>query len=271
MDIKNTLKKIFPKSALDDIIRSVNKEVGSMGYDPWGYQEEVSAMGLKFIEWFYDHYFRVEAFGMENIPKKGGVLLIANHSGQLPMDGILIGAAVALKAPSPRATRAMIERFFPTVPFVGNIMNQVGAVVGDPSNCIRMLACGEVVTVFPEGVGGSGKPWEKRYQLQRFGSGFMHIAMKTQVPIIPVGVVGCEETMPSFGSFDKLAKVLGLPMIPITLPVILPAKVYLHFGKPLSFDANTDSEEEIMNRVEQVKDEIRALIEIGLEKRERIY
>ena len=184
---------------------------------------------------------------------------------------MLVALAMILNQQSPRIPRAMIERFFPTVPFLGNILNEMGAVLGEPVNCVKMLERDEAVLVFPEGVRGSGKPWKKRYQLQRFGTGFMRIALQAKSPIIPVGIVGCEETMPSLGSIDPLARMLGLPYVPITVPLPLPAKVFLHFGKPLHFEGDLDYEAQNIEFVEQVKNEIRALIDEGLKKRERIF
>src|SRR5262249_20160467 len=141
-------------------------------------------------------------------PANGRLLIVGNHSGQLPMDGVLVGYALLTNPHGPRAARAMIERFFPTVPFLGNLLNGLGAVIGDPLNCAKMLEAGEAIIVFPEGIRGSGKPYRKRYELQRFGNGFVHLAMAHKTPILPVGIVGCEETMPSLGSIDPLARLL---------------------------------------------------------------
>ncbi|MGK5094367.1 lysophospholipid acyltransferase family protein [Deltaproteobacteria bacterium TL4] len=261
------IKELIRMNALKTVVGDTHKTVGSLGYDPWGYNDRLINEGSKFGRWLYEKYFRTEAFGLENIPQKGRVLIIGNHSGQLPMDGVLVGIAVLTNPFGPRVPRAMIERFFPTVPYLGNIMNEMGSVVGDPVNCVKMLERDEAVIVFPEGVGGSGKPWKKRYELQHFGTGFMRIAIETKAPIVPVGIVGCEETMPSLGSFDSLASLLGLPYVPITPPFVFPSKVYLHFGKPLCFEGNISSEIEMEEKVKQVKNEIYALIDEGFKKR----
>ncbi|MES0873130.1 lysophospholipid acyltransferase family protein [Sinimarinibacterium thermocellulolyticum] len=256
---------------LEALFARIPKPVGSFGYDPWGYNEDSAKLALGAIKWLYDHYFRVTAHGLEHIPANGRLLVIANHSGQLPMDGVLIGAALATNPHGPRAPRAMIERFFPTVPWLGNWLNSIGAVIGDPHNCAKMLERDEVIIVFPEGVRGSGKPYRKRYQLQRFGNGFMHLALQHQAPIVPVGVVGCEETMPSVGSITPLAKLLGLPYVPIAPPLPLPARVYLNFGEPMRFEGSPDSEAEVTGYVEQVKSRIEELIARGLAERTRVF
>lgn len=268
--IQRFFKSTFVSDSIDKQVDKIKKPVGSYGYDAWGYNTEMLKIGMGAFKFIYEDYFRVKTYGIDNVPADGRVLLIPNHSGQLPLDGALIGLAMAHRENNPRATRAMIERFFPTVPYLGNLLNSVGGVIGDPVNCARMLDNDEAVIVFPEGIRGSGKLYEKRYQLQRFGNGFMHLATKHNAPIIPVGVVGCEETMPALYNIKPLAKMLGVPYVPVTTPIPLPAKVSLHFGKPMTFTA-ADTEEETTAQVEQVKDAIRALINEGLTKRESVF
>lgn len=261
------LKRLVVTPEIKAAYSRITKEVGSFGYDAWGYSRQGSMIGLGVFKKLYDNYFRVKTQGLENMPESGRVLVIANHSGQLPMDGAMVAIAVATNPNGPRAPRIMIERFFPTVPFVGNILNQGGAVIGDPINCIRMLKREECVIAFPEGVRGSGKLFKKRYKLQRFGYGFMHIAMSTDTPIVPVGVVGCEETMPAFANIKPLAKLLGVPYVPVTIPFPLPSKIYLNFGEPLTFEDEIDSEKQVIDNVEKVKNSIRELIKKGLSQK----
>lgn len=279
----DTLKKLLSASPgealyqrivtpeLEELFARIPKPVGSFGYDAWGYNENTAKLATGIIKWLYEHYFRVTAHGLENIPQSGRVLVVPNHSGQLPMDGVLIGYALATNPHGPRAARAMIERFFPTVPWLGNWLNSVGAVIGDPLNCTKMLDQEEVIIVFPEGVRGSGKLYKQRYQLQRFGNGFMHLALQHKTPIVPVGVVGCEETMPSLANIAPLARLLGLPYVPVGPLLPLPARVYLNFGEPMYFEGNAESEEEVTARVELVKERIRELIDRGLKERTQVY
>jgi len=256
---------------LEELFARIPKPVGSFGYDAWGYNENTARLSLGIVKWLYEKYFRVEATGLENVPAHGRLLVIANHSGQLPLDGLLVGYALATNPHGPRAPRAMIERFFPTVPYLGNLLNSMGAVIGDPLNCSKMLEQEEAIIVFPEGVRGSGKLYKHRYQLQRFGNGFVHLAMAHKTPVVPVGVVGCEETMPSIANIAPLARLLGIPYAPVALPVPLPARVYLNFGEPLHFNGPTTDEEGVTAHVEQVKDRIRDLIDVGLRQRTKIY
>lgn len=270
--LRGAISRRIVTPEIEALVERIPKRTGSFGYDAWGYDESKVKAGVGVMKLLYEHYFRVTATGLENIPPQDRVLIIGNHSGQLPMDGLLAGYALLTNPHGPRAARAMIERFFPTVPFLGNLLNGLGAVIGDPLNCAKMLEAEETIIVFPEGVRGSGKPYSKRYQLQRFGSGFVHLAMAHRTPIIPVGIVGCEETMPSLGNIAPLAKLLGIPyapLVPALLP--LPARVSLNFGAPIHFDAEASGETEIKARVEQVKDAIRDLIDRGLSERTRVF
>lgn len=271
MGLGKALKNLILPKEMAEQLAQIPRAPGEFTRDPWGMDKERSWLSFAVSKRLYDDYFRVQAHGLENVPKKGRLLVIANHSGQLPMDGILIGMALSTNPHGARAPRAMIERFFPTVPFVGNALNHMGAVIGDPVNCQRMLEHEACIVVFPEGVRGSGKPYKDRYQLQRFGSGFMHLAINHNTPILPVGVVGCEETMPSAGNIKPLAKMLGIPYFPLALPVPLPARVTLNFGEPMTFSGSVESEEEVVAHVETVKSRIRELIDLGLSQRTSIY
>lgn len=252
-------------------LREVNRNVGTFGYDPWGYHLKGIVRTMRAARFFYENYFRVEAYGLENIPPDGRLLVIANHSGQIPIDGMLIGYAMLTNPHAPRAPKAMIERFFPTVPFLGTALNRIGAVLGDPENCRVMLENDQAIIVFPEGVKGATKVFSKRYQLQKFGKGFMHLAMKHRTPVVPVGVVGCEESVVSLASWKKLGELLGLPTMPLVIPVVWPTKVYLHFGEPMYFEGNDRRDEEVAENVAKVKAEVKKLIDLGLSKREHLF
>lgn len=271
MSLRSRLRSMLVTPSLDEQLNKIRKPIGSLGYDPWGYNNEAVKVGFSLTRALYEKYFRVEAHGVDKIPAEGPVLIIANHSGQLPLDGLLIGYALASRDQRPRVPRAMIERFFPTVPYLGNLLNEFGAVLGDPTNCAKMLANDEAVIVFPEGVRGSGKLYRDRYQLKRFGNGFMHLAMKYKATIVPVGVVGCEETIPAIANISPLARMLGVPYVPIALPAVLPAKVHLNFGDPMLFDNTEIPEEKVTERVDQVKAAISELIDKGLSERKRLF
>ncbi|MFN8281735.1 MAG: lysophospholipid acyltransferase family protein [Chitinophagales bacterium] len=265
---KTIIDKVLKQDEMDELVNVFPNKVGSQGFDAWGFNIKNMKSNMRLTKFLYDSFYKVEAFGLENIPKEGRCLIIPNHSGQLPFDGMLIGYALVTNPNGPRAPKAMVERFLPSVPFIGNWLSSVGAVIGDPVNCERMLDNEEAVVVFPEGVRGSNKLYKHKYQLQRFGTGFMHLAMKHHAPIIPVAVIGMEETIRSYADLKPIAKALGMPVAPLVLPWIFPSKVYLYFGKPMHFKNDVYKESDIKERVDEVKAEISKLIKIGLEKRE---
>lgn len=267
----NFINNLLDAEELEKYVSMFPNNIGSSGYDPWGLNINGVRNTIGIAKFLYETYFRVEAFGLENIPKEGKVLIIPNHSGQLPIDGLLTGYSMLTNPHAPRVPKAMVERFFPTLPFVGNWLGSIGSIIGDPYNCEKLLEKDEAIIVFPEGVRGSGKLFKDRYKLQKFGNGFMHLAMKHDTPIVPVGIVGCEESIISFADIKPLAKFLGFPYAPLILPAVLPTKVYIHFGKPMYFENDIQSEYEIKARVNIVKDEIRKLIDLGLSKRKSLF
>lgn len=262
--IQRTLLTPELKQLLDEAPRSV----GSLGYDRWGLHPDTQRTGLALGKLIYDHYFRTQAYGLDNVPASGRVLIIANHSGHTPADAALIGVALATNPAGARLPRAMVERFLPSIPYLGNLITAVGGVVGEVKNCIDMLENEEAVMVFPEGVRGTGKGYARRYQLQRFGHGFMHLAIQTGTPIVPVGVVGCEEAFPMYGNLPGVARLLGIPYVPVTVPMPLPYQVSLHFGEPMRFSGPITSEAQVAGHVDEVKAAISALLASGLAMRE---
>lgn len=250
--------------------------VNSAGFDPWGLNLDTAEEALQVARCLYEIYFRVETHGIENIPA-GRCLLVPNHGGQLPLDGLFVALAAVLEADPPRIVRGMVERWFPSLPFISTLFTRCGQVVGDPRNCVDLLRHEQTIMVFPEGVRGSGKTWWHRYELQRFGTGFVRIALETQSPIVPVAVVGAEEAYPSIYNIKWLAKLLGVPYVPVTpfWPLLgplgalpLPVKVDLHFGEPILLEGDPDGPDaEVQAMVDRVKDAIRGLIEEGLSRR----
>jgi len=265
---------------LDEELRSIldrlPNQVNEFGYDPWGMHPETAVRTIYALRWIYRKWFRTEVHGIENIPD-GRVLLIANHGGQLPLDGLVVGTATALEADPPRIPRAMVERWVPTLPFVSTLFARCGQIVGNRDDCRKLLENEQAVLVFPEGVRGSGKTIWHRYELQRFGLGFMRLALETGAPIVPIGVVGSEESIPSVADLKTIARLLGAPYLPVpaTLPLLgplsmlpLPTKFILHFGEPMHFGGNPDaSDAEVHDQVEQVKDAMRGLIAAGRTRR----
>ena len=258
-------------------IGRVPTRLNEYGYDPFGMDPEWIRKFAAFSVLLYKYYFRVETRGIENVPE-GPVLLIGNHAGNtIPMDGGLLFLAMVLEAEPPRIPRAMAEFYLPSIPWWNELIHRSGAVVGTPENCTRLLKAGECIMVFPEGSRGFIKPYSKAYQLQRFGRGFARLALETNTPIVPVGIVGSEEQSPGLLDSKRLAALIGAPAFPVTatFPLLgplgfmpLPVKYRLNFGEPLRLEGDpADADDVIQQQVDRVKDQLSLLIEEGLEQR----
>jgi 1-acyl-sn-glycerol-3-phosphate acyltransferase len=243
--------------------------------DPYGLDiDYATAVAAPFL-WLYRKYFRVQVFGLERVPAAGRVLLVANHSGQLPVDAVMIGMALLFEKDPPRLVRALVEKWVPTLPFISPLSARIGAVVGTPENCRRLLAADEGILVFPEGVRGLNKPFSRRYRLQEFGTGFVRLALEAGAPIVPVGVVGAEEQSPAIANLSSVARLLSMPSLPLTptlLPVPLPTRYRIHFGEPLRFTGSPDDEDAVVEeKVRTVKAAIQKLLDDGVRQRPHVF
>lgn len=244
------------------------------GVDPFGFSLEYALSAIGPFVWLYKNYFRVETHGIEKVPR-GRVLLVANHSGQIPLDGAMIGVAMLTEARPGRAIRSMVMNWVPTLPFISTFFARVGQIVGTPENCRRLLEKDEAILVFPEGQKAISKLFPQRYQLQDFGLGFMRLALETNTPIVPVAVIGAEEQAPAFVDVKPVAKVLGFPAFPLTpwgLPFPLPTKYRLYFGAPMFFTGRPDDDDaELEKKVKVVRASLQTMIEQGLKQRKRVF
>jgi 1-acyl-sn-glycerol-3-phosphate acyltransferase len=258
----------------EDKLSRVAVNENEFGVDPFGLDLEFAKAAIAPVMWLYRNYFRVSAHGLSNVPQ-GRVLLIANHSGQLPFDAMMIGTSMLIEGEPPRLARAMIEKWVPTLPFFSTFFARMGQVVGTPENCRRLLAQEEAILVFPEGAKGISKLYKDAYKLQEFGNGFMRLALETRTPIVPVAVVGAEEQAPAFADLKGAARLLGMPALPVTLtgvPLPLPTKYHLYFGEPMEFSGSADEEDaEVEKKVRQVKATIQAMLNEGLRDRKHIF
>ncbi|MEZ4399632.1 MAG: lysophospholipid acyltransferase family protein [Kofleriaceae bacterium] len=247
------------------------------GYDAFGLGRAQLETAVRTAGWFYRHYFRAEAHGVEHVPATGRVLLVANHAGQLPFDGMVIAAACFLEPPTPRLVRSMIEHFVPTVPFASYLLARWGQIIGTPENCRRLLDDDEAILVFPEGARGISKPFSRRYQLAPFGLGFMRLALATGTPIVPVAVVGSEEQAPAI-NLKRLAKLVGAPSFPLVpyppfIPIVpLPVKYRLYFGPAMTFTGDPDDDDEVIaDKATAVKRRIESMLHLGLQERKHVF
>ncbi|MFN2199494.1 MAG: lysophospholipid acyltransferase family protein [Anaerolineales bacterium] len=244
---------------------------GDYETDDWGLDEEFMDAVRPFFEFMYKVYWRVETTGIENIPEEGRALLVCNHSGQLPWDGSMVAGAVLQEHSAQRIVRTLYADWFPTLPFISATFERLGQVPANEENGIRLLEEDELVAVFPEGYKGVGKLFKERYRLARFGrGGFIRMALKTQAPIIPVSVVGAEETYISLYKSPAIARMIGFPYFPISprFPwlgplgfVPLPTKWYIDFGAPISLDGYSAEAVNNIVLVSQLSDQVRNIIQ----------
>ena len=261
-------------------LESLQANLNEYGVDPFGFDPDMVKWAAPIVQFFYKTYFRVETFGMENIPE-GRVLLIANHSGQIPVDAAMIVSALLMDGTPARMVRSMVETWIPSLPVLSYFFLRVGQIVGTRENCRRLLNMDEAILAFPEGVRGINKPYSKRYQLQSFGLGFMRLALMTGAPIVPVGVVGAEEQTVSLVNAKGLGKLLGMPGLPITplTPLLgplallpLPTKYRIYFGRPMTFEGNPDDEDSVMQKkVNRVRGTLSRILHDGLKERKSVF
>lgn len=243
------------------------------GYDPYGVSKERLSQFLTFLSLIYRHYFGVKSFGVENIPNRGRAMIVANHSGGVPADAAMVIASAFLEMEPPRLAQGMVEKFANSLPFISKWFTEIGQVPGLPENCVNLLENERLLMVYPEGLRGVGKPYSERYQLKRFGTGFMRLALETNTPVIPAAFVGGEEAHPTMFKLDWLANLIGIPYWPVPphlIPLPLPLSCEIYYGEPLHFEGDgSESDERILNNIHEVKENIRDLINRGLERREK--
>jgi 1-acyl-sn-glycerol-3-phosphate acyltransferase len=239
--------------------------------DEWGRSEHFRSLARALYEPIYSKWFRVEWQGLEKIPRRGGALLVGNHAGAIPSDAPVIMHGIEKELGRP--VYGLADYFFRTVPVIGTLWARGGGVSARPANAYRLLKeQGQLVLDFPEGTKGPSKSFTDRYHLRRFGrGGFVEIAMRAGVPVVPIAVIGSEEAMPVLFRLPAVAKALGLPYFPVTPNMLLmgplgvvmplPAKFKLRVLDPIRFDVPADLERYSKSRVMDESERIRNLIQ----------
>jgi 1-acyl-sn-glycerol-3-phosphate acyltransferase len=245
-------------------------EVDDFGYDP----ELTDNVLLAMLRPLYKSWFRVEVRGIDNIPSEGGALIVGNHSGTIALDALMTQIAILDEHPAHRALRMLGADLVFSMPVVSEFARKSGATLACTEDAERLLREGDLVGVWPEGFKGTGKPFGERYKLQRFGrGGFVSAALHCKVPIIPVSIVGAEETYPMLGNIKPLARLLGLPYVPVTptFPwlgplglVPLPSKWIIEFGEPIPTDEYPEGSAEDPMLVFNLTDQVRETIQHSL-------
>jgi 1-acyl-sn-glycerol-3-phosphate acyltransferase len=218
--------------------------MGDYTVDEFGFDSHLNnAIFLPLLRVFFKSWFRVEVGGIENLPETGAALVVANHAGVLPFDGLMTSVAVHDNHPTNRDLRLLAADMVFDMPVLGQAARKAGHTMACTSDAHRLLAAGELTAVFPEGYKGLGKHFKDRYKLQRFGrGGFVSAALRTKAPIVPCSIVGSEEIYPMMADIKLLARLLGLPYFPVTplFPlagpvgfVPMPSKWHIQFGEPI--------------------------------------
>ena len=241
--------------------------VDEFGFDPH-YNDAVTMPALRLL---FERWFRVEVSGVENIPDDGAALIVANHAGVLPFDGMMLSVAVHDQHPAHRDVRLLAADMVFDLPVVGPMARRAGHTLACNTDAHRLLAAGQVAGVFPEGFKGIGKNFRDRYKLQRFGrGGFVSSALRTGAPIIPCSIVGSEEIYPMLADVKLLARLIGLPYFPITplFPlagplglVPLPSKWHIAFGEPIETGGYEDGAADDPMVTFEITDQVRETIQ----------
>ncbi|HEU4492436.1 MAG TPA: lysophospholipid acyltransferase family protein [Jiangellales bacterium] len=248
---------------------------GDYQVDVFGFDRELTETVLMpVLRPLYQKWFRVEVRGIEHVPATGGALIVANHSGTVPVDSLMTQLALLDEHPARRHLRMLGADLVYKMPFVGQMARKSGATLACNEDAERLLGSGELVGVWPEGFKGVGKPFSERYKLQRFGrGGFVAAAMRTGTPIIPVSIVGAEEIFPLIGNLPTLARIIGVPYVPITptfpwlgpLGLIpLPSKWIIEFGEPIRTDVHGEGAADDPMLVFNITDQVRETIQHSL-------
>jgi 1-acyl-sn-glycerol-3-phosphate acyltransferase len=238
--------------------------------DEWGRSESIRALARRLYRPIYKHWFRAEWEGMDKIPRDGGALIVANHAGAMPSDAPVIMQGIEEELSRP--VYGLADYLFKALPVFGTLWARVGGVPAHPENAYRLLReQQQLVLVFPEGSKGPGKLYSERYQLRRFGrGGFVEIAMRAGVPIVPIAVVGAEESMPILWKSNALARLTGLPYVPLTANMLafgplgaipLPAKIKLRVLDPVHIDVPPDQDRYSKSRVMEESEKIRVQLQ----------
>jgi 1-acyl-sn-glycerol-3-phosphate acyltransferase len=253
--------------------------------DEFGYDRRFTQTLMPLLEFLYAVWWRVEVTGVTNIPAEGPALIVANHSGVLPWDGVMVSLAVRQEHPARRECRMLVLDMFALVPFLAPLVAQTGGVRASQENGERLLRKGELVGVFPEGVKGIGKHFKDRYKLARFGrGGFVRLALRTGAPIVPCAIVGAEEIHPLLANAGFLARAVGVPYLPLTptFPLLgplgfvpLPSKWSIDFGDPIPVDKYGPEAAEdpilVNHLAQEVRSNLQKIIDGRLARRRSVW
>jgi 1-acyl-sn-glycerol-3-phosphate acyltransferase len=245
------------------------------GFDRFGLSKKALVRAYSPMAYFYRHYLKVTAFGMDFIPPSGRAMVIANHSGGIGADAAMIFTSLILNDEAPRLGQGMAEYFLTRSPFTSIALSKLGHLTGLPEHGARLLEDERLVVVFPEGAAGAGKLYKDRYKLLDFGTGFMRLALQTGTPIIPCAFIGGEEAFPQLFHIKWLARLVKGPFVPVAPQLVLfplPVACQIYYGLPMHFEGDgSESDETIASYIDEVRAAMERLISRGLDARPRPF
>lgn len=228
--------------------------------------------GPRFLMEIARRYFRLEVEGLEHIPRRGAGLLTPNHSGFSGFDSFLLANEV--NRGTGRLPRILTHRFWFLSKATAIPAEKAGFIKATTANGLQQLAKNNLVILFPEGESGNFKPTLKRYHLQEFKRGFIRMALEQQCPIIPVLIIGAEETHINLAKLG-LPKIFGGAIVPLPLNLIpLPAKWTIKFLPPIHLPYKPEAKDD-RELVKDIATEIRETMQQALSeevrKRESVF
>jgi 1-acyl-sn-glycerol-3-phosphate acyltransferase len=278
MQLSQALQMVWGNTPEDDAkiteVFALLREKYQKYQDPWGFNLELCEKTLRTLLPVYRRYFKVRIFGQENVTDNS-FIIVSNHTGQVPLDAMLITIAFAIDIQPPRILRAMVERFMAQLPFIGDLAAQTGSILGDRANCQYLLENKESILVFPEGVRGISKNTTQFYRTQNFSQGFYRIALQNRTPILPIAVVGAEEMFPFVWHVKSLAKIFKVPALPLSINAFpLPSPIDIHIGKPIEVPEDLSPEapdKDIKEQVLKIEGQVKKLLAVGLKHRRPFF
>ncbi len=268
-------RALAPEDVRERLSRARIADAGH-GYDRLGLSREGALAAIAGTSFLYERWFRVRSSGIEHVPREGPAILAPNHSGTLPLDGVMLWADVVRHGDPPRVPRIAVDLFVPRLPLVFTAFARSGAIGGDRTTVSRVLADGELVGIFPEGVPGIAKPRSERYKLRPFRPGHAELAIRHGAPIVPVAIVGAEEQWPELARIESF-HAFGAPYLPIpATPFPLPVRYHIRYGPAMDprprFSADAADEPAIARGLaEEVRQAVQGLVDATLRERDGVF
>ncbi len=265
------LWKLVTDPVVRDRVEQLEVSFNRYGIDKYGASKKHLGFFFTLLSKMYRGYFRISSSGIENVPDRGRVMIVGNHSGGVAIDGAMVIASMLLDKNPPRLAQGMVEKFLNRLPFSSAWTSRMGQLTGLPEHALQLLNDDRMLLVFPEGARGTAKLRKEQYSLVRFGTGFIRLALQTNTPIVPFAFLGGGDIFPTVANLYTIGKLLGAPYIPITpylLPIPLPRPCHIYYGEPMHFEGSGHEDDEVIEEyVNQVKESIAALIAKGRKER----